>query len=120
MMYTVVHTRDLTPDGSRTAKFEGELYSSGVSFFLVDNDPGQGPRLHRHPYSETWVVLSGEVLFTADGVDIPAQKGGIVVVSAETPHKFRNTGSGRLELMCIHASPRMIQEWVEDKTDVSA
>ena len=28
------------------------------------------------------------------------------------------TQCGRLELMCIHASPRMIQEWVEDKTDV--
>ena len=34
-------------------------------------------------------------------------------------HKFRNTGSDRLELMCIHASPRMIQEWLEDKTDMS-
>ena len=118
-MFTVVHARDLTADGSRTAKFEGELHGSGVSFFLVDNDPGQGPGLHRHPYSETWVVVSGEVVFTADGVDIPARKGDIVVVRAETPHKFRNTGSDRLELMCIHASPRMIQEWLEDKTDVS-
>jgi mannose-6-phosphate isomerase-like protein (cupin superfamily) len=84
----------------------------------VDNDPGQG--LHRHPYDETWVVLSGEVLFSADGVDINTQKGDIVVVSAETPHRFRNTGSGRLQLMCIHAAPRMVQEWLDDEADVAA
>jgi mannose-6-phosphate isomerase-like protein (cupin superfamily) len=34
-------------------------------------------------------------------------------VGAETPHKFKNTGSGRLEVVCIHASPRMIQEALE-------
>ena len=118
-MFTVVRTRDLTPNGSRTARFEGEPYGSGVSFFLVDNDPGQGPALHRHPYSETWLVLEGEAVISADGVDIEARKGDIVVVSAETAHKFRNTGGDRLELMCIHASPRMIQEWLDDETGVS-
>ncbi len=118
-MFAVVHTPDVTPNGSRTARFEGEPYGSGVSLFLVDNDPGQGPARHRHPYSETWVVLSGEAVITADGVDIEARKGDIVVVSAGTAHKFRNTGGDRLELMCIHASPRMIQEWLDDETGVS-
>jgi mannose-6-phosphate isomerase-like protein (cupin superfamily) len=113
-MFKVVHTRDLTAKGSRTARFEGEPHGAGVSFFLVDNDPGQGPGLHRHPYDETWVVLSGQAMITADGVEIEARKGDIVVVGAETPHKFRNTGTDRLEVMCIHASPRMIQEWLED------
>lgn len=120
-MYTATRTSDLTVSGSRTATFEGESHGSGISFFLVDNDPGQGPGLHRHPYSETWIVLSGEALLTADGVDIEARKGDIVVVGPETPHKFRNTGSDRLEIMCIHASPRMIQEDLdEDDTGVSA
>ena len=117
-MCTVVHTRDLTANRSRTAKFEGEPHGSEVSFFLVDNDPGQGPGLHRHPYSETWVVLFGEALFTVDGVDIEARKGDIVVVRAATPHKFRNAGTDRLELMCIHAAPRMIQAWLDDETEV--
>lgn len=39
--------------------------------------------------------------------------GDIVVVGPETPHKFKNTGSGRLDLVCIHASPRIIQEDLE-------
>ncbi|HET8579520.1 MAG TPA: cupin domain-containing protein [Nitrospiraceae bacterium] len=113
-MFKTVQRRDLTPSGSRTAKFEGESYGAGVSFFLVDNDPGQGPELHRHPYPETWIVLSGEALITADGVAIEAREGDIVVVGAQTPHKFRNTGTNRLEIACIHASPRMIQESLEE------
>jgi mannose-6-phosphate isomerase-like protein (cupin superfamily) len=112
-MYKMLHTDDLKTAPSRTARFEGEAYGSGVSFFLVNNDPGQGPVLHRHPYSETWVVLCGEALFTADEMRVDARKGDVLVVGAGTPHKFCNTGTGRLELMCIHASPRIIQEDLE-------
>jgi mannose-6-phosphate isomerase-like protein (cupin superfamily) len=97
-----------------TLTFEGEAYASGVSFFLVNNQPGEGPDLHRHPYSETWIVRSGQVRFTADGQDIEAGPGDIAVVTAETPHKFKNIGTERLDIICIHASPRIIQEELED------
>jgi mannose-6-phosphate isomerase-like protein (cupin superfamily) len=113
-MFNVTRRSDLRAGESRTAVFEGKDYGSEISFFLVDNDPGQGPDLHRHPYSETWIVLSGEALITADGVEIEGRKGDIVVVSSQTPHKFRNTGNDRLEIMCVHASPRIIQEWLDD------
>ena len=39
-----------------------------------------------------------------------AGPGDIVVVGPETPHKFKNLGPDRLDVICIHASPRMIQE----------
>ena len=113
-MFKVLNTDDLKANGSRTATFEGEPHGSSVSFFLVDNDPGQGPGRHRHPYTETWVVLAGEAVITADGEEIPASVGDIVVVDAETPHQFRNTGADRLQIMCIHASPRFIQEWLPE------
>lgn len=113
-MFTVLRTQDLMATGSRTATFEGEPHGSGVSFFLVDNDPGQGPGLHRHPYTETWVVLAGEAVITADGQEIPAKEGDVVVVDAETPHKFCNTGTGRLQIICVHASPTFIQEWLPE------
>jgi len=35
------------------------------------------------------------------------------VVGAETPHKFKNMGPDRLEIICIHSSPRIIQEALE-------
>ena len=96
-----------------TVTFEGDPHGSGVSFFLVNNEPGQGPDLHRHPYSETWIVRSGRARITADGEDIEAGPGDIAVVGPETPHKFKNIGPGPLDIICIHASPRLIQEALE-------
>lgn len=69
--------------------------------------------MHRHPYSETWIVRAGKALFTADGEEIQAGPGDILVVSPQTPHKFKNVGSERLDIVCIHASPRIIQEDLE-------
>jgi mannose-6-phosphate isomerase-like protein (cupin superfamily) len=65
-------------------------------------------------YSETWIVRAGKARFTADGEEIEAGPGDIVVVGSETPHKFKNVGTDRLDVVCIHASPRMIQESLED------
>jgi mannose-6-phosphate isomerase-like protein (cupin superfamily) len=90
--------------------FEGEPYGSGVSFFLVNNAPGAGPDLHRHPYSETWIVRAGRARITVGGDALEAFPGDIVVVEANTPHKFKNIGDARLEIVCIHASPTFIQE----------
>lgn len=113
-MHYVIRSGELEPSATGTVTFEGEPYGSGVSFFLVNNDPGAGPDLHRHPYSETWVVRAGKVRFTADGEDIEAGPGDMAVVGPNTPHKFKNIGDGKLEIVCIHASPRMIQEDLDD------
>ena len=109
-MYRAIRSGELEPSPGGTVRFEGEPYGSGVSFFLVNNEPGAGPDLHRHPYSETWIVRSGKARFTADGEEIEAGPGDIVVVGSETPHMFKNIGTERLDIICIHASPRMIQE----------
>jgi mannose-6-phosphate isomerase-like protein (cupin superfamily) len=98
---------------NRTLRFEGEGYGSGVSLFLVDNEPDEGPGLHRHPYSETWIVGSGRARFTADGQDLEAGDGDILVVGPDSPHKFVNLGPGRLDLICVHDSPAIIQEELE-------
>ena len=113
-MHTVIRAGELRRSRGGTITFEGEPHGSGVSFFLVDSEPGAGPGLHRHPYSETWIVRSGTARFTADGEELDAGPGDIVVVGAETPHKFVNSGAGRLDIVCIHASPVMIQEDLEE------
>jgi mannose-6-phosphate isomerase-like protein (cupin superfamily) len=112
-MHRVIRAGELQPSPGGTITFQGEPFGSGVSFFLVNNEPGSGPDLHLHPYSETWIVRSGKARFTADGNDLEAGPGDIVVVGAQTPHKFKNIGTARLEIVCIHASPRMIQEDLE-------
>jgi mannose-6-phosphate isomerase-like protein (cupin superfamily) len=112
-MYSVIRAGELAPSPGGTITFEGEPHGSGVSFFLVHNEPGAGPDLHDHPYSETWIVRSGRVRFTADGEELDAGPGDIVVVGPETAHKFKNLGPDRLDIVCIHASPRMVQRALE-------
>ena len=112
-MHRVIRAGALEPSPGGTITFEGEPYESGVSFYLVNNRPGAGPDLHRHPSSETWIVRRGRVRFTADGEELEAGPGDILVVTADTPHKFKNAGEERLEMVCIHSSPRMIQEDLE-------
>lgn len=115
MMTTAIDSAILRSGTSRTARFEGAGYGSQVSFFLVDNEPGQGPGLHVHPYSETWVIRSGEAEFTVGRRKLRAGAGAIVVGPAGIPHKFVNTGPGRLELICIHANKAIVQDWVEEE-----
>jgi mannose-6-phosphate isomerase-like protein (cupin superfamily) len=111
--YKIIRSGELQPSPGGTVAFEGQPYGSGISFFLVNNEPGAGPDLHRHPYSETWIVRNGTARFTADGQAIEAGPGDILVVLGETPHKFKNIGSDRLDVICIHSSPRFIQEDLE-------
>jgi mannose-6-phosphate isomerase-like protein (cupin superfamily) len=109
-VYQVIREGEIPRSPGGTLTFEGESHGSGVSFFLVYNEPGQGPDLHRHPYSETWIVRSGKALITADGESFEAGPGDMAVVGQETPHMFKNIGTERLDIICIHASPRFIQE----------
>ncbi|HVD11476.1 MAG TPA: cupin domain-containing protein [Gaiellaceae bacterium] len=113
-MFHVIRQKDLPPSPNRTIEFQGEAHGAGISFLLVDNEPGQGPGLHLHPYAETWVVRAGRALVTADEVEIEAGPGDVVVVEPNTPHCFRNLGPERLEIVCIHAAGRMITEWLND------
>jgi mannose-6-phosphate isomerase-like protein (cupin superfamily) len=112
-MHSVLPAAEQQRAPNQTLRFEGKDHGSGVSMFLVDNEPGEGPGLHVHPYSETWIVRSGRARFTADGEDLEAGPGDILVVGPDTPHKFVNLGPGRLDLVCVHDSPRIIQEDLE-------
>jgi mannose-6-phosphate isomerase-like protein (cupin superfamily) len=84
-----------------------------VSLIFVDNRPGEGPSLHRHPYHEIFIVLEGRSTFTAGSATLEAGAGQIVVVRPGVAHKFVNSGRGRLRQVDIHASPKFITEWLE-------
>ena len=81
---------------------------------MVDAPLGGGPKLHRHPYEEVFVVQEGTATFTAGEEVIEARGGQVVMVPAGVPHKFVNTGAGRLRQIDIHASERFVTEWLED------
>lgn len=115
-MNAIVRNVGTVTPASRTRRFDGHEHGSEVSFFLVDNEPGQGPGLHVHPYTETWVIRSGIGEFTVGSQTTRATAGDILVGPAGIPHKFVNVGDARLELICIHASDHIVQDFLEERT----
>lgn len=109
----IIPADDIRVGESRTLKFEGYCYASGISYFFVTNDPGQGPGLHRHPYTETWHVIEGEATIRMGDDTIVAHPGDTAVVQPNEWHGFTNTGTSTLRILCIHASERIIQEWLD-------
>jgi quercetin dioxygenase-like cupin family protein len=99
--------------GEDANEVQGHNHNAAVSVIVVDAPPGSGPRLHRHPYEEVFVIQAGTVEFTAGDETIKANDGQVVVVPADVPHKFVNTGEDRLRQVDIHASDRFITEWLE-------
>ena len=103
------------PQSAMAYEFEGYDHGAiGASVIVVDAPPGSGPRLHKHPYAEIFVVLEGQATFTAGEDVLEAVGGQIVVVPAGVPHTFVNAGTGPLRQVDVHPSGQFITEWLED------
>jgi quercetin dioxygenase-like cupin family protein len=90
-------------------EFHGEKHDAPVSAYIVNAKPGQGPPLHKHPYVEIAFTLEGCANITVGNETREVNAGGIVVIPANTPHRFVNSGNTTLRQIDIHASPRFIQ-----------
>jgi len=77
------------------------------------DETGVGPRLHVHPYDETFVVIEGRARFFVGDAVVDAAAGEVVLGPAGVPHKFENLGPGRLQTIDIHHSPEWIQTDLE-------
>ena len=111
-MITVTNREAVQLPNSGTARFTDADHQADISFFWVKSPPGSGPGFHWHPYTETWVVLHGEVRIETQDEQLHAHPGDIVTVTAETVHRFRAQGKNNLQMACIHASPTIIQEFI--------
>lgn len=113
-----VHVIDRQDGGtggeSWAENFEGREHGAGIAVILESTDvEGSGPRLHRHPYPETFIIRSGKALFTVGDEELVGRAGQILVVPANTPHKFRTLGPERFESVNIHANEEFVTEWLE-------
>ena len=97
------------PFAGMSHEFIGEDQGAPFSAYIVTAQPGQGPPLHTHPYVEVAFTIEGTATITLgeQAREVPA--GGIVVIPADTPHRFVNSGDAPLRQIDIHASPRFIQ-----------
>jgi hypothetical protein len=55
-MIEVVRSGQWTQGGKAAFEILGKDYGAAVTLILEDMPKGGGPRLHKHPYGETWVV----------------------------------------------------------------
>jgi quercetin dioxygenase-like cupin family protein len=94
-------------------EFVGEKQGAPFSAYIVKAQPGQGPPLHRHPYVEVAFTLEGYATITVGNETREVKSGDIVVIPANTPHRFVNAGDTALSQIDIHASPRFIQTNLE-------
>jgi mannose-6-phosphate isomerase-like protein (cupin superfamily) len=90
---------------------------AGISLILESTTKeGVGPRLHRHPYAETFIIRRGSATFTIGAGEqarhVVGNAGQILVVPAGTPHCFR-TGPGGYEAVHIHANDEFVTDWLE-------
>lgn len=105
-----VRVADVGPDEN----LEGYLIGSPVSIIReFDSRPGSGPRLHRHPYAETFVIHRGRALFTVGDEQLVGVGGQILVVPTLVWHRFEVLEGGTYEATHVHANDRFVTEWAE-------
>ena len=104
----LIHRHELSDSTIR-----GEDHGASISLIIDESEPGQGPRLHRHAYDETWVVQEGNISFQVGGNRLKAGPGDVAIIPPGVPHRFVNDGPGRSRIVCIHASPTIVGEWLE-------
>ena len=117
----LLNKRNDLPGAPNAREFIGAHHDGvPVSLILVEHEPGAGPRLHRHPYPELFVVDVGQAEFEIDGEHAVATAGDILVAPGGTAHRFTNTGTGRLRLTAIHTAERFDTEWIDPGTNGSS
>ena len=103
-----IHLEQL-PFVGMSYEFVGETQDAPFSAYIVKAKPGRGPPLHAHPYVEVAFILEGCATITVGEEEREVKTGSIVVIPANTPHRFVNSCDTTLRQIDIHASPRFIQ-----------
>ena len=111
--YTILDRGEL-PRDVNTYEFEGVHHQeTEVSFIWVDMQPGGRIRLHKHPYKEIFIIQEGVATFTVGSATLEAHAGQVIIVPAETPHKFENRSDRDLKQVDIHVNKQFITDWLE-------
>jgi mannose-6-phosphate isomerase-like protein (cupin superfamily) len=111
MHINIIDIDSITPPGGETAIFQGSKYDANVSFFIVRFFPGKGPRKHRHPYEETFIILEGEIEAIVDGGISRVSENKIMIIPAGAWHEFKNRSEKHVFMINLHPVADMVTEW---------
>ncbi len=98
-------------EGGELRILQGSDHGLSTSVMESEVVPGGGPRRHRHPHAEVFVVNSGEGRWEVDGVVLEATVGDVVIVPPDAWHTFENRGPGPLRQTIIHENARIQTMW---------
>jgi mannose-6-phosphate isomerase-like protein (cupin superfamily) len=110
MMSSVIARRAADLQGFRISPTDSNYFAclfdptDGVDFTLVVEifAPGGATPPNTHSAaSETFLVLAGEGVAVADGVEMPIGPGDAFTLRAGTEHVVRNTGAGKLYCLTL-------------------
>jgi len=107
----IIDIESIMPPGGNVANFQGGEHGANVSFFVVYFSQGEGPRKHRHPYEETFVILEGDIELLIDGISQQVGGGTITVIPAGTWHQFKVISEEPVNMINIHPVSKMVTEW---------
>jgi mannose-6-phosphate isomerase-like protein (cupin superfamily) len=109
----LVIAMDDLPHTAHAHEFIGAHHGdTPFSIIVVHSASGVGPKLHRHPYPEVFLVEAGHATFQLGEEEIGVGSGTIVVSPANVPHGFTNTGLEELRLVAIHGAGEFDTEWL--------
>ena len=109
----IIDINSLKPPDQDVATFQGAKHGASVSFFIVRFSPGKGPRKHRHPYEETFIILEGEIEAIINGEIQTLSENKIVIIPAGSWHEFKNRTDQQVFMINVHPAPEMITEWAD-------
>lgn len=96
-----------------TQNYENLPGAAGISLILESTPKaGAGPRLHQHPYAETFIIRRGSATFTIGAEQLAGRAGQVLVAPANTPHKFV-TGPDGYEAIHVHANDVFVTDWLQ-------
>jgi quercetin dioxygenase-like cupin family protein len=98
----------VTADGGELRQLSGYDHGLVTSVMYAHVVPGSGPRRHRHPHAEIFVLHDGQRRYEIEGPYIDAVAGDMVIVPPEAWHSFTNTGNSMLRQTAIHETPRAV------------
>ena len=118
------------PGGGPAVWLVGDTYTlkvsgaqTGGAFALLEArvPPGGGPPPHVHlREDETFVVLEGELTFSAGGATGPAGPGAVLYVPKGTVHAFANVGAAPARMLFLYTPAGMDGMFAEIGTPARA
>lgn len=76
------------------------LKQAGMQPYTYVMERGENVGVHHHRYTETRILLEGEVEFCAEGRTFILKPGDRIDILKQTPHTAKNLANGQSVMLC--------------------